>query len=117
MSPSYKELPGIDGEPLEFEWNILTGFSSLQILQNIQHDLRERNVEPEKFTDRIIFMSIFNDIDWTRKGNDGICISNSEKPMNTRRDSRRDTGRSSVMETKRSGLELFVIHLKENETL
>ena len=35
--------------------------------------------EPEKFTDRIIFMSMFNDINWTRKGNDGICISISEE--------------------------------------
>ena len=51
----------------------------MQILQKIQDDLRERNIEPEKFTDRIIFTSMFNDIDWTRKGNDGICISNREK--------------------------------------
>ena len=63
----------------QFEWNILPGFSSLQILQNIQEDLRERSIEPEKFIDRINFMSMFNDIDWTRKGNDGTCISNSEK--------------------------------------
>ena len=49
-----------------------SGFSSLQILQKIQDDLRERNIEPEKFTDRIIFMSMFNVLDWTRKGNDGI---------------------------------------------
>ena len=34
------------------------GFTSLQILQKI---------EPDKFTDRIIFMSMFNDIDWTQK--------------------------------------------------
>ena len=33
VSPSYKELLDIDGEPTEFEWNILPGFSSLQILQ------------------------------------------------------------------------------------
>ena len=79
MSASYKELLGNDGEPIEFEWNILPRFSSLQLLQKIQNDLRERSIEPEKFTDRIIFMSMFNDIDWTRKGNDGICISNSEK--------------------------------------
>ena len=52
MSASYKELLGIDGEPIEFEWNILPGFSSLQLLQKIQNDLRERNIEPEKFTDR-----------------------------------------------------------------
>ena len=79
MSASYKELLGIDGETIEFEWNILPGFSSLQRLQKIQNDVRARNIEPEKFTDRIIFMSMFNDIDWTRKRNDGICISNSEK--------------------------------------
>ena len=51
----------------------------MQILQKIQDELRDRNSEPEKLTDRIIFMSMFNDIDWTRKGNDGIGISNSEK--------------------------------------
>ena len=33
----------------------------------------------KNFTDQIIFMSMFNDIDWTRKGNDEICISNSQK--------------------------------------
>ena len=40
---------------------------------------RKRNIQLEKFKDRIIFMSMFNDIDWTRKGNDGICISSSAK--------------------------------------
>ena len=35
----------------------------------------------------------------------------------TRRDSRRDTGRSSVLEAKRSGMGLFLKHLKENVTL
>ena len=54
MSASYRELLGIDEEPIEFEWNIIPGFSSLQILQKIHNDLRERNIEPEKFTDWII---------------------------------------------------------------
>ena len=67
--PLLKKMLGIDGEAIEFEWNIFTGFKSLQILQKIQDDLQERNIEPEKFTHRIIFMSMFNDIDWTRKGN------------------------------------------------
>ena len=69
MSASYKELLGIDGEPIDFEWNILPGFPSLQISQKMHNDLRERNIDPEKFTDQIIFMSMFNDIDWTRKRN------------------------------------------------
>ena len=66
MSVSYKDLVGPDGEPTEFEWSILPGLTSLKILQKIQNDLRERNIEPEKFTDRIIFMSMSNGIDWTR---------------------------------------------------
>ena len=61
---SYRELLGIDGEPIEFEWNIFSRVTSLEILQKIQIDLRDRNIEPEKFEDRIIFMSMFNDIEW-----------------------------------------------------
>ena len=45
----------------------------------IQKDLRKRYIEPENFTDPLIFTSMFNDIEWTRKGNDGICISNLQK--------------------------------------
>ena len=33
MYPSHKELFGIDGEAIEFEWNILPGFPFSQILQ------------------------------------------------------------------------------------
>ena len=53
------------------------GFSSLSILQEIQQDLEKRNTQPEEFTDRIIFMSMFNDIE--RNSNDEICVSNAEK--------------------------------------
>ena len=48
MSLSFKELLGIGGEAIGFEWHIFPGFTSLQILQRIQNDLQERNVEPEK---------------------------------------------------------------------
>ena len=78
MSAAYGELLGIDGEALEFEWNIFPGFTPLQILQEFQNKLQKRNIELEKFTDRIIFTSMFTDIDWTRNGNDENCISDSE---------------------------------------
>ena len=61
MSASCGEFLRIDGEATELEWNIFPGFTPLQILQEIQNDLQKRNIEPEKFTDRIIFMSMFND--------------------------------------------------------
>ena len=76
---SYRESLGIDGEPIEFEWNIFPGLTSLEILQNIQGDLQERNIEPEDFEDRIIFMLMFNDIEETKKGHLENCISNSEQ--------------------------------------
>ena len=67
MYPSYEELLGIDGEAIEFEWNIFPRFSSLAILQETQEDLARKNIRPEEFKDGIIFMSMFNDIEWSRK--------------------------------------------------
>ena len=78
MYPSYKELSGIDGEAIEFDWNIFSGLSSLQILQEIQQDLDRKIIQPEEFTDRIIFMSMFNDIDWTKEMM-RFSVSNAEK--------------------------------------
>ena len=49
------------------------------MLQEILQDLKRKSIEPEELTDRIMFMSMFNDIDRTKKGNDEICISNAHK--------------------------------------
>ena len=48
----FKELNRIDGMPTEFEWKIFPGFTTLDILEEIQ-DLTN---------DRIIFVSMYNDI-------------------------------------------------------
>ena len=74
---SYRDAVGIDGEAIELEWKSVPGFSSFSILQKIQKDLARKNIQPEEFEDCIIFMSMFNDIDW--KKNDEKCISNAEK--------------------------------------
>ena len=48
----YAELSGIDGEPIEFEWNIFPGFTSIEILRAIQRSvqfcLREVHVEAQR---------------------------------------------------------------------
>ena len=54
------------------------GHTSLEILQKIPKDLKDQNIEPEKFEDWIIFMSMFNNIAWTKRGNLERCVSNSE---------------------------------------
>ena len=76
---SNQEFYGIDGDPIEFEWNILPGLTSLAMLRKVQDHLQNSNIKPENFGDRIIFMSTFNDIDWNKKNNEGECISNSEE--------------------------------------
>ena len=73
---------GIDGEPTEFEWIIFPVLTSLELLRKIQEYLGRRNIVPEKFGDRIIFMSMFNDTIWDKKNNDQECISNSEAVTN-----------------------------------
>ena len=60
-----------DGEPIEFEWNVFPGLTSLEILQKIQEDLQDRKIEPEDFEDRI--MSMLNDIEWTKRGKFREC--------------------------------------------
>ena len=113
QSNSYRELLGIDGEPIEFEWNVFPRRTSLEILQKIQKDLQDRSIDPGHFEDRIIFMSMFNDIDWTKRRNpDAFQIPNTSRI--TWRDSREDNGHFSAMETSGSGTELSVTHLKED---
>ena len=68
-TPEYRALDRIDGKPIEFEWNIFTGFTTLQLCNKVQELLLRLSVTPEKFTGRIIFMSMFNDISWGSKEN------------------------------------------------
>ena len=63
-SPEYRTLDRIDGEPMEFEWNIFSGFTTFQLSHKVQELLLRMSVTPENFTGRIIFMSMFNDILW-----------------------------------------------------
>ena len=67
------ELSVIDGEPIEFERNIFP-LTSTEILRQIQKDLKHRQMNPEEFEGRILFMSMFNDIDWTKNGNCSECV-------------------------------------------
>ena len=48
------------------------------ILNQIQQMIGEFKCEPENFTGRLIFMSMFNDIVWDVKGNDELCENDSK---------------------------------------
>ena len=58
-------------------------FPGLTLLENLQKTPKDlQNSEPGHFEERIIFISMFNDIDWTRRRNSEKCISNSEQVKN-----------------------------------
>ena len=77
-SSEYRTLDTIDGEPIESEWNIFPGFTTLQLSHKVQELLFRLSITPEKFTGRIIFMSMFNDISWRSKDNKKECESNAQ---------------------------------------
>ena len=72
-SSEYRTLDTIDGEPMEFEWNIFPGFTKLQLCNKVQELLLRLSVTAEKFNGRIIFMSMFNDISRGSKDNEQEC--------------------------------------------
>ena len=74
---SYRDYDGINGEPTEFEWNILPGFTTLQLCGKVKDLLSDLGQTPETFTGRILFMSMFNDISCDRKGNKDECLANA----------------------------------------
>ena len=73
----YRELDRIDGEPMEFESKNFPGFTTLQILAEIQNMMTEIKCELEQFQGRRICMSMYNDIVCGEKGNKESCIANS----------------------------------------
>ena len=76
-SPEYRTWSRIDGESMEFEWNIFRGFTTLQLCHKVQELMQRLSVTPEKFTGRIIFISMLNDISWGSKDNKKECESNA----------------------------------------
>ena len=48
---------------MEFEWNIFAGFTTLQLVDEVQKFTNKMS-DPAQFQGRIIFMSMFNDIIW-----------------------------------------------------
>ena len=59
---------------MEFEWQIFPGFATAGIPNEIQKMMGD----PADFKGRVIFTSMFNDIVRDAKGNDELCVGDSE---------------------------------------
>ena len=75
---SYRYYDGINGESTEFEWNIFSGFTTLQLCGKINDLLSDLEQTPETITGRILFVSMFNDISCDRYDNKDECLRNAE---------------------------------------
>ena len=75
-SPQYRTLDTIDGEPMEFVWNIFQGFTTWQLISKVQEFMTKMG-DPSQFKGRIIFMSMFNDISWGSEDNERECSANA----------------------------------------
>ena len=54
-SQNYRNFDRIDGEPMEFQWNIVPGFNTLQLSDEVKSLLYRLGETPENFTGRIFF--------------------------------------------------------------
>ena len=115
QSNEYAELCGTDGEPIEFEWNIFQGFTSIEIVRHIQQDLKARRINPDQFEERIIFMRMFNDIDWTEEILT-YAPPDARKVSDDANEFQRRHGHSLILEMKKNGQEPATTSHKENGT-
>ena len=90
--------------------NNFPGFTTLIILQEIQEDLEEKNIKPENFKDRIIFMSMLNDILWKSDDQNWTL----RKSRVTQRNAYQDIELFWVQGRKRNGT---VAHMMDNGTV
>ena len=115
-SSQYRVLDRIDGEPMEFENNIFPGFTTLQLFYKVQEFQSKMSKEPEDFTRRIIFVSMFNDISWWSKDTEQECELSTKLVSIKAKDFHQEDGHSSDLDQKRSGILLMIANHKENGT-
>ena len=77
---------------MQFIWPVLPGASTVDIKERVQKHLNGPN--PEYSDERIIFMFMFNDIEWIKKDNtENVCIM-PKSWQYLRPNSSQDTGAS-----------------------
>ena len=111
QSNSYRESLGIDGEPIEFEWNIFPGLTSLEILQKTQKDLHCLRMMKDGSSSCQCSMTSIGQTEEIQKS--VFRFPNKSRRI-TRRGSREDTGHSWAQVMNRNGTELSATHPEED---
>ena len=69
----YRELFDIARDPFVFEWRIGPTHTTGQLFGDVQKMVDENEVHPFHFKGRIIFTSMYSDLDWTHSRAEDIC--------------------------------------------
>ena len=72
-SSEYRTLGRIDGEPMEFEWNIFPGITTFHLCHKVQELLSRLSN-----TRKIHWTGYLHDISWGSKDNKKECESNAQ---------------------------------------
>ena len=74
----WKQLSLVNDEevPMEFEWNLFPGITSLQLVDEVQKFMNKMS-DPAQFQGRIIFMSMFNEIVCRSEDKELKCNANA----------------------------------------
>ena len=62
---------------VRFIWCVLPGDSTIQFNRHFQEHFNGQT--PDSFYENIIFMSMFNDIEWTKNDNADICLRSAKE--------------------------------------
>ena len=109
----YRNFNRIDDEPMEFEWNIFTGFNTLQLSDEVKRLLLRSDETPENFTRKIIFMSIFDDTSCGSRNNEKECLTNVQLVFCMQKGLEKDNGHLLVLVLKRNvSVSMKTIHKK-----
>ena len=102
-SSQYRTLDTINGELMEFEWNISQD-SLHWSLSGKSKKLMSKMGEPEQFQGRIIFMSMFHDIIWEIKTMRRNVLLIPHLCLYSQKDFQQDVEHSSDLGQKQSGI-------------
>ena len=71
--PEYRQLYVFAGEPVEFVYRTYVERASTEFLEHIREMLAEEGVQPSQFKGRIVYMSMYNDINWWQNKKENVC--------------------------------------------
>ena len=79
-SSQHRTLDTIDDDPMKFEWNISTGFTTLQLCYKVQEFLSKMSIQPQDFIGRI---SLLVDVSTTSHGDLKKISKNANQALNS----------------------------------